>query len=96
MSKDGRRTRLCDLHNEHLINILRMLKRKAEEELQAARDNAWENLATVRGEMATYYLEGECDSLDSATWECFVPPIFDNLMLEMVRRGIKYEDVFGP
>ena len=86
-TKDGRKVRICDMEDDHLINTVRMLQRNGE----ARRINNSVYYATCmgpNGEMAQLAFEQECDQMWDATFESYVPRIYYNLVDEAERRRL--------
>jgi hypothetical protein len=84
---DGRRIRVQDMGNQHLINTIKMLIRKAE----AYRNEALQYYPSFQGEMAQMYAEAEWQSLATCPVEELLPPIFEIMVEEAGKRGLKYD-----
>jgi len=91
VTKDGRRIRICDMTDEHLVNTIKMLERATEikENCQIAQGYAM--LGFVNGDMAQLAVDQDLraleeDGLDPA--EEF--PIYEALTLEAMRRGVDW------
>ena len=85
--KNGDRIRICDMEDAHLVNAVRMLKRKGEmkkfqidmEFLCGPRPN---------GEMAQDAFDEECSEAWSCSWEDYMPDIFQNMLQDILRRAV--------
>lgn len=89
--KDGRKIRIRDMEDSHLLNTIRMLQRahhRQELECIAASSMA-------RGEMAQWSLENEASAMAEAGPSRSYP-IYDDLVEEAIRRSlIKPEEEAG-
>lgn len=80
------------MSDDHLVNVLKYLKRYAAYSHNEEIDAVGGALGTLHGEMAQYHAEAYYDELcTEKSWEDFVPEIFWNLHDDMLRRGIKWE-----
>ena len=83
----GEKIHIKDMSNAHLVHTIRFLERKK-------RDNeldAFEAAASMNGEMASYYLEGEAHSLlDKSVGDVW--PIYDDMVNEAESRGLEIYD----
>lgn len=61
-TKDGRILRLKDMQTSHIVNAVQMLRRQGWCSF-AEFDFAWATLASVTGDMASYYAEQACANL---------------------------------
>ena len=86
-TKDGRRVRICDLHDTHLVNTINMLRRVA-----AAKQVQTSLFYTVgpqpSGEMAQACYEDEQQRAWDATWEDYVHRLYPSLLLDFARREL--------
>jgi len=85
-TKTGRKIRICDMTNIHLLNTVRMLKRNARAYYENALASGYSLLSSLQGEMAQDHLESKLMSLES---DDLLPDIYWNLLDECERRGIK-------
>lgn len=74
-TKTGELIKITELENDHLINIIRMLERKAKNEFKYF-------LSMLRGK------EIKPNFTEDTTWEDFLPEIYQKLIEEAVNRGI--------
>lgn len=91
-TKDGRRLRVCDMEDGHLLNTERFLVRYA----KAKHANYVNEVMTIASffspssdTMAAYYLDQDVDRAFTSTWEEFLPDIYLNVVGEMLRRKLK-------
>jgi hypothetical protein len=90
--KDGHRVRIRDMENSHLINTIRMLRRKATKVCNAELQAAYSISCMLQGEMASWECERAIDRMESdPSGEQFLPPIYDDLCDEADRRGLNFE-----
>lgn len=87
-TRDGRKVRICDMDDGHLINTIAMLQRAAE----AERINNSVYYAVCAGptaDMASLAFDQECDAIWGSEWKDWVPEIYDNLVADAERRGLE-------
>lgn len=88
-TKDGRRIRICDMDDRHLLNTIRFLDRKAKEVESAALYAGHAFLNTLQGEMAQDCLENELDAIEQDGVEPHeICPLYNNLVAEALRRDL--------
>ena len=87
-TRDGRRIRICDMSDEHLLNVVKLLQRFAEA-TRITTVNLYVNTPGPQGDMAQYLFEQEFDAVLDSTYEDYLPEIFDNIELEVKRRGLE-------
>lgn len=58
-NKKGEKTEIKDLEDNHLVNILRMIKRKAVKMAQSVGGKHWRDYTTAGGNRRFYFLEKE-------------------------------------
>jgi hypothetical protein len=94
--KDGTKVRIKDMTDSHLLNTLKLLKRYGQ-----AKYNY--DLAAVlscpgfQGEQAQIAFEdAENEILNERDWESYMPPIFEDLTAEAIRRNLEiYSFLWG-
>jgi hypothetical protein len=91
-TKDGIRVPISKLGDQHLINILRMLKRMAIAEQNDVIESAGSLMCSVTAEMASYYAEQEFDNAVESDWTEYTQPWFENLEREADRRKLSWEN----
>jgi hypothetical protein len=81
--KDGTKIRIKDMSDQHLLNTIKYLERKADE---VARRVPYPQF---NGEMAQFYAEQAWNSLqDNPTDNMLAGTIYDDLCEEYIRRGM--------
>lgn len=83
-TKDGRKIKVGDMEDGHLVNTIRMLRRKyvtVDEFLSAC---AYAS-SPMAGDMASMAVEQEIATMSIMPW------IFDDLVAEAARRGLAWE-----
>ncbi len=97
--RDGRKIAIVDMGDGHLMNTIRMLQRNGEHKRDV---NVAEYLAgpAPTADMASIAFDDEFDTACEATWEDFVPDIYEDLVEEGLRRGFDIPEfeapIFGP
>ena len=88
-TREKQKIRICDMSDSHLLNTIRMVKRVAIREKAEQTRLAWSFASMMHGDMASYFAEQECDSIDRAHWsdERFATDFWEPLMLDAERRG---------
>jgi hypothetical protein len=81
--KDGRKIRIKDMEDQHLINTIRMLNRQFE---LAKLNTPFPNFS---GDMAQFYAEAEFDAFMDSTVEEYLP-IYVDLEEELYRRNLEW------
>lgn len=84
VTQDGRRLRYSELTNEHLVNILRMLKQRAIESFASII-----KLPELSGDGAT--LANDVEGMIEEGWYSCVHSKFDSLVKEAEKRGLRWE-----
>lgn len=82
--RDGQKVRIKDMTDSHLVNTIRMLGRKHDDEKEAA----WSVLSTLQGEMAQMYCENDISRMED-NGPAATSPIYEDMMEEATRRGLK-------
>jgi hypothetical protein len=82
ITKDGRRIPVKEMSDEHIVNTIRMLRRKGGVTVDEFLGMCVA-VASVNGEMAQYAAEGEI--ADARV----LPPVFDALLDEASARGLE-------
>ena len=86
-TKDGRRLRICDMDDAHLINTIRLLQRVAEaKRIETSVFYVTCNTPTSDGALDCF--NREFDSVMESTYEDYLPPIYYNLVSDATRRGL--------
>lgn len=88
-TKDGRRIRVCDMADRHLLNTMRMLQRQARiKEIQLIQEGA-AALHIVGGELAAMTIEEEIDRLlEDGVSPYDIHPAYGAMCIECTRRGL--------
>jgi hypothetical protein len=94
--KDGRRVRICDMDNQHLVNTVRMLERKMEDAQSAMNPFMY---PPPQGEMALMAWENECARYHEGSFDddggdltyllSSRHPLYEPLLDELERRGLR-------
>jgi len=102
-TRDGRKVRICDMTDEHLMNTIKYLERFGAIEHRNALQASWfvvdmvngdvdivnGDVDIVNGEYASYCVEQEADRISEMDYLDFVPDIYWNMIEDAQRRGIK-------
>jgi len=91
-TKDGTKIKIQDLTNDHLINIIKFLRRYASKKLDEEIDTGYSVLASLGGEMAQFFCEQDLDRLESMTVDDYLSnsfPPYDALLEESFKRKLK-------
>jgi hypothetical protein len=91
-TREGRKVRLCDMGDQHLLNTIAMLRRQAERVLWDRLKKGWRFAATLRGDMAIDCAERELERIEEMDAEELLyeeTPIYERLLLEAERRNIQ-------
>lgn len=90
-TRDGRKVRLCDMADSHLLNTIKYLKKRTEARLAAEIALGYRVLCGLQGEMAQLCVEQDLDRLESEDPESFLLehfPLYEKLLLEAERRKL--------
>jgi len=90
--RDGKRIRICDMTDTHIVNCVKMLKRKAEfkkmrADFEYLSYGGTDGIIGPRGEQALIAFENECEEVWSLTWQDYVPDIFESMLKDIARRA---------
>lgn len=92
ITKDGRRIKITDMANDHLVNSISMLKRSIRQMRLGHELSGWSALNFFNGEMAQYAVETALlqeEQMDNEEWlECYT--LYGELMKEVIKRNIVY------
>ena len=89
-TKDGRKLRICDMDDGHLVNAMRMLRKYAKL-LRLKTVHFYVRCVGPTGEMAQVAFDEELDRVLSSGDEDYLPEIYDNMVADCQRRDIKYD-----
>jgi len=90
-TKTGRKIRICDMSDSHLLNAVKMLRRYAKSAYENAITNGYYLLGSLQGEAAIDHLEDQLMSLEEESPDEFLPDIYWNMLDECERRGLTSE-----
>jgi len=77
------------MDDSHLINTVKFLERNGDKDRQVALNAALRMSCMLSGEMASECIESNIEMLmDEDGGELFFPPIYENLILELMRRDL--------
>lgn len=93
-TRDGRKIRICDMDDSHLLNTVKLLQRVAEAKRIYTTD-FYLSTPGPTADMASYYFEQECDQVFSNTYMSYLPEIYHNLINDAERRGLEIPNVNG-
>lgn len=93
-TKDGTEIPLSDLKNDHLVNIIKMLERRAPSYADQLAWQAYQFAEMTGGEMAADAATDVGDKLLDGEYEIedVMPPVYEHLMAEARRRGLCHCD----
>jgi hypothetical protein len=74
----------------HLLNTIAMIRRVTKKKRDALLSSAYNCSRLIQGEMAEMDLDNAIDSMEGdPDGESFLPDIFDYMLLDVKRRGLK-------
>ena len=92
VTKDGRKIKIADMDNNHLVNSINMLKRSAHMMRLNHEALGYSMLGFVNGEMAQYAIESELfheSQMNNEEWlESYTS--YGEMIKEVIRRNIGY------
>ena len=86
-TKEGKKIRICDMSDSHLLNSIKMIERQSRLRLEGEL-SFYMSCPLPNGEMAQDGFDQEFDALLDATPDDFLPCIYYNLVDDARRRGI--------
>jgi len=87
-TQDGNRIRLCDMSDEHLLNTIKFLQRKAKELYKDELAAGYSILSSLGGEAAIDHCEGTLQMIEEEGADYYLPDIYYNMLDEKERRGL--------
>ena len=91
-TKDGKKIKIKDLTDSHLVNIVNLLHRTAEKHLLQEITAAYSISATLNGEMAQLCCDNDIvnmENMDLSEWLSYNVACYDNLIKEVEKRKLK-------
>ena len=88
--KNGKRIRVCDMEDDHLLNTMNMLIRRSKTRKHAV-DMFYVTCGEPGGDIAMDCLMREQEEAWDASWERFLPPIYFAMQRDASRRGLEFE-----
>jgi predicted component of type VI protein secretion system len=89
--RDGRKVRVCDMSDRHLLNTIAMLERNAAQELSEGISAAYSVAASLQGEMASFYADQDINRMEQMSPGDLLRqtvPIYEKLLADKERRGL--------
>lgn len=87
--KDGTKIRVCDMSDAHLVNTMRMLERGAVKAQGQTISALYSVSCMIQGEMASMDCDNAIAQAEESDWTDYLPPIYDKMVLDAERRGLK-------
>lgn len=84
---DGRRVRICDMDDQHLINTMNMLRRVGAKAC-AKQQLFFLTCRGPEGDGAQMAFEGEMDRAFDSDWSDYVPEVYWSMDLDFHRRDL--------
>ncbi len=92
----GKKIRICDMTDSHLLNTIKLLERTTERANARALSSAYNAFGMFNGHLAQWTIEDTIDTLENHPPEPHeVYPIYENLCEEASRRGILNKTLEG-
>lgn len=85
---DGSEIPINEMDNRHLVNSLKLLRRKAEAEYSRTLDMALASSGGMQGEMAQLAVDNGIQELSEADWQAYVPEIYWDMLGLAASRGL--------
>jgi len=88
----GRKIKVCNMEDRHIINTIKLLLRTAEIKRNKI-EKYYLNCPYPQGDIATYCFEQELDRVIQSTYEDYLPPIYCTLVEEAKKREIEIKEI---
>ena len=80
--RNGTEIRIVDMTKDHLRNTIKMLERSANSFHDEEMADAWSFVSYCRGDMASYYAEGDAERVSNKSYKDYLPDIYNDLVKE--------------